>query len=192
MKLLDRLLQRWRMRQGLRWLGTDVCVIDIGAHNGELFSALGPRLRCGYGVEPLNKHGCEGARFTIHPGHFPSQRPTTTDWDAITMFAVLEHIPRAQHAALAQACSELLRDGGKVVITVPSKFVDPILTLLRALNLIEGMSLEEHFGFEAAETPGIFCPPRFKLLHHGRFQLGLNHLFVFEKEALPRKSSART
>lgn len=68
-----------------------------------------------------------------------------------------------------------------MVITVPAKSVDHILTLLRALRLIDGMSLEEHFGFEVAETPAVFSPPRFRLRHHGRFQLGLNHLFVFEK-----------
>lgn len=182
MKLLDRLLQRWRIRQGLRWLGHDVSVIDVGAHVGELFAALGPRLRRGYGVEPLAPHPRTAARYVIEPGLFPDRRPNTTGWDAITMLAVLEHIPREQHAALTEACHDLLRTGGKVVITVPSKSVDRILTILRALRLIDGMSLDEHFGFEAAETLKIFAGPRFKLIHHGKFQLGLNNLFVFEKQ----------
>jgi hypothetical protein len=43
------------------------------------------------------------------------------------------------------------------------------------------MSLEEHFGFEPKDTPRIFSNPRFKLITHTSFQLGLNNLFVFER-----------
>ena len=181
MKAIDRFLQRWRMRMGLRWIGDDCRVIDVGAHEGELFEALGKRLKEGFGIEPLAAGIVARPKISMHPGLFPDVRPATRDWDVITMFAVLEHIPRSQHAALAQACHELLRVGGRVVITVPSQAVDHVLTVLRTLRLIDGMSLEEHFGFEVAETETIFSAPGFRLVRHQRFQLGLNHLFVFEK-----------
>jgi hypothetical protein len=45
------------------------------------------------------------------------------------------------------------------------------------------MSLEEHYGFEPDDTRRIFAEPGFKLIYHARFQLGLNHLFVFERGA---------
>jgi hypothetical protein len=64
---------------------------------------------------------------------------------------------------------------------VPAKTVDHVLSALRFLRLIDGMSLEEHYGFEPGDTVRIFSPPAFRLLHHSRFQAGLNHLFVFEK-----------
>lgn len=185
MKAIDRLLQSWRQQVGMRWLGSDVRVIDVGAHRGELFEALGQRLRCGFGVEPLGSCERESARYTIHHGPFPTVRPEVKEWDAITMFAVLEHIPRAEQPALAGACYDLLRPGGRVVVTVPSKSVDAILSILRALRLIDGMSLEEHFGFEASETLSTFSPPQFKVVHQSRFQFGLNHLFVFEKQPAP-------
>src|SRR6185312_15028113 len=100
----DRLLQRWRIKVGLRWLESDVRVIDVGAHQGELFRALGGRLRFGLGIEPLCRDVFEAANFRIEPGLFPTVRPREKEWDAITMFAVLEHIPRSSHAALADAC----------------------------------------------------------------------------------------
>ncbi len=173
------------MRVGLRWLGNDVRVIDVGAHEGELFTALGERLRVGFGIEPLRRTVLETAKFRIEPGYFPTVRPDEKQWDAITLFAVLEHIPEIGQVALANACHDLLRVGGRVVITVPSNAVDPILGVLRSLRLIDGMSLEEHFGFKVTQTLAIFSPPRFRLVHHRRFQLGLNHLFVFEKVANP-------
>ncbi len=185
MKTADRFLQAWRLRAGMPWLGTDIRLVDVGAHQGELFEALGRRLRIGFGIEALPHCERQTTRYSIHRGYFPAVKPETKEWDALSMFAVLEHIPRAQHVALADACFDLLRPGGRVVITVPSKWVDHILVVLRSVRLIDGMSLEEHFGFDVANTQAIFSPPRFKLRRHRRFQLGLNHLFVFEKQPLP-------
>ena len=182
MKLADRIIQSWRIRKGMQFLGQRERVIDVGAHHGELFQALGNRLQAGFGIEPLLTAPIESSVAVIHPGFFPEMRPQDKEWDAITMFAVLEHIPRADQPALAEACYELLKVGGRVIITVPSRAVDTILSILKFMRLIDGMSLEEHFGFEPAETTRLFSPPRFKLVRHVRFQMGLNHLYVFEKE----------
>ena len=115
------------------------------------------------------------------PGYFPAVRPTEANWDAVTMLAVLEHVPTKEQPALAAACYKLLKPGGRVIITVPSMAVDHILTVLRGIRLIDGMSLEEHYGFEPTDTERIFAAPEFRTLHRSRFQGGLNHLFVFER-----------
>lgn len=181
MKQLDRFIQRWRMRQAMRFIPGPARVIDIGAHEGELFAALGDRLVCGFGVEPLRRTVLQGRNFAVVPGFFPATKPVDGNWDAVTMLAVLEHIPTREQAALAAACHGVLRPGGRVIITVPAQAVDHILALLRFLRLIDGMSLEEHYGFKPAETVRIFAAPQFRLLHRSRFQGGLNHLFVFER-----------
>src|SRR5262249_5180958 len=105
-------------------------------------------------------------------------------FDAITMLAVMEHIPLDQQAPLAQGCFRYLRPGGRLILTVPSALVDPILNVLRALRLIHGMSLEEHYGFDASQTPAIFRAAGLELVTARKFQLGLNNLFVFEKPAV--------
>jgi len=181
MKRLDRFIQRWRMRQAMRFIPERARLIDIGAHEGELFTALGPQLERGFGIEPLRSKNREGANFIVVPGFFPASRPAEKDWNSVTMLAVLEHIPRAAQPALVDACHELLRPGGRVIITVPAKAVDYILATLRLFRLIDGMSLEEHYGFEPADTVKIFDAPRFRLIHRSTFQLGLNHLYVFER-----------
>jgi SAM-dependent methyltransferase len=181
MKALDRFIQRWRIGQARRFIPAQARVIDIGAHEGELFQALGPRLQWGYGVEPLCPEILRRDKFMVVPGYFPAQRPPEGDWDAVTMLAVLEHVPTPAQPALAAACHEVLKPGGRVIITVPAKAVDHILAALRFLHLIDGMSLEEHYGFAPADTVRIFAAPHFRLLHRSRFQGGLNHLFVFER-----------
>jgi Methyltransferase domain len=181
MKQLDRFIQRWRMRQALRFVPSNARVIDIGAHEGELFKALGARLERGFGIEPLRQTKLEAANFIVMPGFFPAVRPEEKGWNAVTMLAVLEHIPITEQPGLAKACYELLQPGGRVIITVPSQAVDHILAVLRWLRLIDGMSLEEHYGFEPNDTGKIFDAPRFRLIHQSKFQCGLNHLFVFER-----------
>lgn len=181
MKALDRFIQSWRIRQAMRFIPASARVIDVGAHEGELFRALGATLGRGYGIEPLRTTTLEEPNFTVVPGFFPTVRPAEGGWDVVTMLAVLEHIPTREQPALAAACHALLKPGGRVIITVPAKAVDHILAALRWLRLIDGMSLEEHYGFEPGDTPGIFSAPGFRLVHQGRFQAGLNHLFVFER-----------
>lgn len=181
MKYIDRLLQRWRIKMAAPYVPPNARLIDIGAHEGEMFEHLGSQLQRGFGVEPLAKCRVETDKFEIVPGYFPEVRPADANWDAITLLAVLEHIPENATKPLARACYDLLRPGGLVIITVPGRAVDSILVLLKTARLIDGMSLEEHHGFQPSDTQKIFAPPHFLPVAHRRFQLGLNHLFVFRR-----------
>ena len=96
------------------------------------------------------------------------------------MLAVLEHFPEDAYAGLGANCARFLKPNGRLVITVPSPLVDRILVVLKGLRLVDGMSLEEHHGYDTTRTRTVF-EPRFRLIRHQRFQLGLNNLFVFEK-----------
>ncbi|HRI82852.1 MAG TPA: methyltransferase domain-containing protein [Opitutaceae bacterium] len=181
MTRLDRFIQRWRIRQAAKFIPPAARVIDIGAHQGELFDFLGNRLVAGFGIEPLLETPLRTARHELHPGLFPAVRPAAGGWDAVTMLAVLEHIPPPAQREIAAACAQLLKPGGRVIITVPSPTVDIILSALRFCRLIDGMSLEQHYGFKPGDTLKLFAAPEFRLHHRGSFQMGLNHLFVFEK-----------
>jgi 2-polyprenyl-3-methyl-5-hydroxy-6-metoxy-1,4-benzoquinol methylase len=107
--------------------------------------------------------------------------PEAEPFDVITMLAVLEHVPRAEQSVVASGCARLLKSGSRVIITVPSPRVDAILKGLRAVRLVEGMSLEQHYGFEPREVVPLFTGAALRLVVHRTFQLGLNNLFVFQK-----------
>ncbi len=180
MKWLDRVLQNMRIQKAKRFIKAGAVVLDIGSDDGRLFEKV-KRIRTGIGIEPnLNKE-IQGANYRILPGLFPAACPTGMQFDTITLLAVLEHIPAGQQDALATACYDALQPGGKIIITVPSPSVDQILAVLKKLRLVDGMSLEEHYGFKTGDTTRIFAAPRYALVKHEKFQFGLNNLFVFKK-----------
>ncbi len=181
MKAIDRYLQRARIGQATPYIAPGDCVLDIGSVDGVMFESLRGVIRRGFGIDPVLTKSVETDLYTLIPGHFPDACPTGQTFDVITMLAVLEHIPVVGQRALADACFTYLNPGGRVVVTVPSPRVDAILAVLRACRLIDGMSLEEHFGFKPEDAPAIFAMPRFRLAAHKTFQLGLNNLYVFEK-----------
>ena len=114
-------------------------------------------------------------------GSFPKEVEGEAPFDVITLLAVLEHIPEAHQSRFAEQIAGHLAKGGHLVITVPSPRVDAILDRMRALKLIDGMALEQHYGFHADSTPDLFRAAGLQLTTWKRFQLGLNNLFVFEK-----------
>src|SRR6185436_13698829 len=169
------------IRQARRWICDGARVLDVGCFDESLFTALGARVRSGVGVDPLLSAPVERERFRLLPGHFPDVPLGERSFDAITMLAVLEHVPSADLDRWALACERLLAPGGVVVITVPAPAVDHLLDVLMRLRIVDGMSVEEHHGFEPGMAPAIFERAGFTLTHHRRFQLGLNNLFVFTK-----------
>jgi 2-polyprenyl-3-methyl-5-hydroxy-6-metoxy-1,4-benzoquinol methylase len=114
-------------------------------------------------------------------GFFPKDMPPVEPFDVITLLAVLEHFPPTEYETLKRGCIQFLKPGGRLIITVPSPAVDHILAGLKFLKLIDGMSLEEHHGYNVEQTTKIFPAEHFRLLRRQTFQLGLNNLFVFER-----------
>jgi 2-polyprenyl-3-methyl-5-hydroxy-6-metoxy-1,4-benzoquinol methylase len=101
-------------------------------------------------------------------------------FDVVTILAVVEHVERRE--ALAEECHRLLVPRGRAIVTVPQQKVERILEFLVAARLADGMSLEQHHGFDPAETRDLFCSRGFDLEHHSFFQLGMNNLFVFRRK----------
>lgn len=183
MLALDRYLQRERIKRTLPYIASHSKVLDIGSNKGELFHYYRQRnipIR-GIGIDPNIEGDRKENTFELIKDFFPSSKLRDDSFDAIVMLAVLEHIPKEQLGDLAKECFQRLKTGGKLVITVPSKRVDYILSALLFFRLISGMELEQHYGYDVEMTPKIFGDAGFRLVTHKTFQLGLNHLFVFQK-----------
>jgi SAM-dependent methyltransferase len=178
MKALDGLLQRWREAKVRPWIADGARVLDIGCHQGEFLSRL-PQIRDSVGLDPLAPPMVTRT-FRLLARPFAAPLPFADgSFDVITMLATLEHIRDKQ--PLVGESVRLLPSGGRVVITVPSRAVDDIVHLLVRLRLADGMSLDEHHGFDPLTTPTIFQHPSLTLEQRERFQLGLNYLYVFRR-----------
>jgi 2-polyprenyl-3-methyl-5-hydroxy-6-metoxy-1,4-benzoquinol methylase len=175
------MLRRWREYKVRPYLYEGARVLDIGCGDGSLFRQFRGRFSAGVGVDPALKHGVEESTYRLVAGSFPDHLPAEETFDVISLLAVLEHIPQSHQPRLALSIAERLRSGGHLIVTVPSPRVDAILSGLRALRLIHGMALEQHYGFPADRTPEIFDVAGLRLVRWRRFQLGLNNLFVFQK-----------
>jgi 2-polyprenyl-3-methyl-5-hydroxy-6-metoxy-1,4-benzoquinol methylase len=178
--MIDRLLQRWRIAKARRYIPPGARLLDVGSDDGVIFDRLGSRLSSGIGID---RHAPERVdeRFRLVKGSFPEDLGDVGTFDAITMLAVLEHMPPDEQANAAQACERLLAPGGRLVVTTPSPAVDRILDVLERLRVIHGMDTEDHYGFDPTRTPEIFSVGQLRLSVSKRFQFGLNNLFVFEK-----------
>lgn len=186
MKNFDRFLQGWRIRKALPYMARGSRVLDIGTADGALFRAF-QKLGDSAGIDMELDHGKlpDLPHVRFYEGLFPDDLPGPRTFDVITMLATLEHIPQNQLDGLASACAAHLQPGGRLIITVPSPAVDHILPVLMRFGLIDGMSTEQHHGFDVRQTPDIFGSKNFVLVAWRSFQLGLNHLFVFRLAARP-------
>jgi 2-polyprenyl-3-methyl-5-hydroxy-6-metoxy-1,4-benzoquinol methylase len=181
MTWIDRWIQKQRINRVIRYIPHGSTVLDIGCFQGELFQVMGKALGKGFGIDPLLNETVETPRFTLVKGLFPDDWQIKTKLDCITMLAVLEHIPSLQQPFIAKKNFDLLQPGGLVILTVPSKKADLLLNPLKRMGIIQGMSLEEHYGFDPADTKNLFEKAGFQLIKTQTFQFGLNNLFVFKR-----------
>jgi len=182
MKYFDVCLQKLRIRKVKPWIQPDAVVLDVGCFDGAMFREIGPKISFGFGMDPSLEKSVITDRYELFPGEFPANLPSNRGpFDAITAMAVFEHIPSEKQRDFIEGCRRHLKTGGKVILTVPAAQVDIILNILIRLRILDGISFEEHHGFHPEETPKLFEQSGFELEYAGKFQLGLNNLFVLRK-----------
>jgi SAM-dependent methyltransferase len=178
---LDRFLRSWRIRQVRPYIRPGCSVLDVGCHDGALFSALSDRISRGVGLDPMLESSGARDRFRFIADTFPSDLIGDERFDVITLLAVLEHVEPTELPRWRDACERFLAPEGLVIATVPSPAVDDVLDVLRRFGLVAGMSVDEHHGFDPSGVPSLFSSDSMGLIVRRRFELGMNNLYVFKK-----------
>lgn len=186
MKFIDKVLRFWRVSKVLPYINNVATVLDIGCDDGYLLRKISGRITFGVGIEdPLGVPAGKSENLEFRTGYFPeSFLPTSPEnrvFSIITALAVIEHVPDEKLDNFLSAANKALCERGKFILTVPSPLVDAIVDFLVKIKLADGMSLEEHRGFDPNDLKPAFERHGFVLEKHETFQLGLNNLFVFRK-----------
>ena len=181
MTLGDRLLQAWRIAMARRYIPNGASVLYIGCADGALFGSRGSQLKYGIGIDPTLGKMVETERYRLISGAFPEDLGESDPVDVITLLAVLEHIPPSSQPEFAQHCAGFLKRHGLLIVTVPSPGVDQIVSCLKRIQILDGMSLGEHYGYDPAATPKLFLSNGFSLVKSEKFQFGFNNLYVFRR-----------
>jgi 2-polyprenyl-3-methyl-5-hydroxy-6-metoxy-1,4-benzoquinol methylase len=185
LKKLDYYLQQVRIKKAAYFVRDGDDILDIGSGDGALFRWVSKEKIqfSGIGMDPELPVEILSPNYRILKERFPSESIKNRLFTVITALAVLEHIPMEELKSFIRDCRNQLKTGGLIVITVPSKWVDPILNLLIKMRVIDGMEVEQHHGYDTNLTIPLFEENGFELVRHRRFQFGLNNLFVFRKVA---------
>ena len=156
-------------------------MLDIGCHKGELLQKASKKIIKGTGIDPHCSTQIVSSKLTFIQGRFPEALPAGDNYSCITLLAVFEHIPPAKQQEFLRECYSLLEPGGTLIITVPDIRVDKILKKLQRYNLISGMDVEEHYGYDPFDTLPLCAKAGFRLVIFEQFEMGYNNLFVFSK-----------
>lgn len=179
MTYLDQYLQMQRIKQVMPYIEKGNRILDIGCGDGRLLRQLWPAASPHVGIDPDMPAPIQDATFQCLPIDWKAAEFHPHSFQIVTLLAVWEHIPLMEQDTLIVQIKKWLEPSGKIILTIPHPWVDQILPWLQRLHLIQGMHLEEHYGFNIHQTIPQFKKNGCQLIRHQPFQLGLNHLFVF-------------
>lgn len=180
LKAIDHLLASMRFAKVKPYIANGAKLLDVGTGDGRFLRKLNGHVDSAVGIDPILKKPITLGTCRLVPGYFPKDWVIDESFDVITMLATIEHIPSNRLPAVEEACWKLLSPGGQLIITVPHPIVDKILYFLKYFRCINGLALEEHYGFVPETLSDYFR--RWKLVKKTRWQLGCNYLFVFQKK----------
>jgi Methyltransferase domain len=181
MNSVDRWLQRKRIAQALRWVPSGGSVLDVGCSDGALFRQGSSLIKSGIGVDTDEPHSWPDGPYEFRHGTFPDIITDSEVFDVIVMLAVVEHVSSDIRKTWATVVPGLLKQGGRLIMTVPAPMVDRILDVGIRFRLLHGMDVEHHHGLDPRVIPQEFACPPMRLLRQSKFEFGLNHLLVFER-----------
>jgi len=184
--LLEPLLRRMRIRQVLPVvLRHPACrLLDIGCGwEARLLRAVEPHVASAVGVD-FKAPRIATAKITTIASTLADTLPfPDASFDVVTLLAVLEHL--AHPRAMVEEIARVLRPGGEVVLTVPSKAAKPVLEFLAyRVHLVSEAEIRDHKAYYDASTlRTLLKDSGLRVLRHRYFQLGMNNFLIATREA---------
>jgi SAM-dependent methyltransferase len=177
-KIIDRLLAARRRAQVWPHVPDGGRAVDLGCgYSGDLLLRLAPRLRQGLGFDLSVQETRPAPNIRLEPMPADSPLPlANASVDLVTCLAVIEHVDRPD--ILVREARRVLRPGGTLVVTTPSKLAKPVLEhVLARFGVIDPEEILDHKRYFTPTTlratieAGGFPHEEITIR---RFELGLN------------------
>jgi 2-polyprenyl-3-methyl-5-hydroxy-6-metoxy-1,4-benzoquinol methylase len=193
--ILEPVLRRMRIGQVLPIIQQyhDCILLDIG---------------CGWEAKFLRSveayvskgEGIDSRAPDLRTERLSTRRITLTDtlpypneaFDVVTMLAVLEHLSHPK--AVVAEVSRILKPGGRLVLTVPSKAAKPVLEFLAfRLGVVSAAEIRDHKCYYTRRLlRHLVSGTGLVIEAHRYFQLGMNNFAVCGKQGIAQESESVT
>jgi ubiquinone/menaquinone biosynthesis C-methylase UbiE len=175
--ILEPLLRWFRLRRVIKEIPANATILDVGCGSKATFlRAISPRIKLGFGVDfkvANTQFGNLNTTQVMLDGTLPFEDAI---FDVVTMLAVLEHIE--QEKLILREIHRVLKDDGKLVITVPSIWSKPILELFSyRLKIISEAEIRDHKRYYDRQKlrQVLVDESNFKHFQHQYFQCWMNN-----------------
>lgn len=179
--ILEPLLRELRLRKVLPVIRnyTDCRLLDIGCGwDYRLLKTVRPFIKSGVGIDfKVENH--EDDIIKTMPLTITDHLPfASASFDVVTMLAVLEHL--ADPLSMMKETERVLKKGGRLVLTVPSKIAKPVLEFLAyRIGIVSVAEIRDHKQyFDYDELKKLFSQTDMSIEYHCYFQLGMNNYCV--------------
>ena len=182
--IFEPLLRRMRLNRVLPTIRQhpDCRLLDVGCGwEARLLREVEPYVREGVGIDfkapPLDHPKLRTMTMTL-----ATELPLEGDsFDVVTLLAVLEHLSHPRE--MLEEIARVLRPGGQLVMTVPSKAAKPVLEFLAyRVHLVSEAEIRDHkCYYDRASLHEIFRGTGLRIDRHQYFQLGMNNFLCATK-----------
>jgi ubiquinone/menaquinone biosynthesis C-methylase UbiE len=182
--ILEPILRKLRIRKVLPIIlqYPDCRMLDIGCGwDYRLLKTVRPFIKHGIGIDfKVDKY--EDDKIRTMPMTMKDQLPFEAEsFNVVTMLAVLEHL--SEPLSMVRETERILKKGGRLVLTVPSKIAKPVLEFLAYrvgnVSVTEIRDHKQYFNY--GELEKLFSQTTMTVERHNYFQLGMNNYCVVKK-----------
>ncbi len=181
---LEPILRQLRIRRVLPTIRRypDCCLLDIGCGwDYRLLTILEPFIKSGIGIDCKVEELENGKIKTIKMIIADVLPFASGSFDVITMLAVLEHLSDPMN--MVKEIERVLKNDGRLVITVPSKSAQPVLEFLSyRLKIVNTDEIRDHKKYyNRDELKKLFSQTGMIMERHEYFQLGMDNFCIIKK-----------